>query len=154
MAVLVGLQTTPLNLSRSLFPTSPSVLQSLCYKRKSSRTHELSRTLELTLSLWLLSSYSSTQELIVGVGVPPKVACGEPSRSHLSQPFRNASHGFVAGETSVAHSQCIAVGIATRYHGYNNASLRRCVAVATSGCWIAAAICVSGACHPPMSWSS
>jgi hypothetical protein len=28
MAVLVGLQTTPLNLSHSLFPTSPSVLQS------------------------------------------------------------------------------------------------------------------------------
>jgi hypothetical protein len=30
MAVLVGLQTTPLNLSHSLFPTSPSVVQSLC----------------------------------------------------------------------------------------------------------------------------
>jgi hypothetical protein len=28
--------------------------------------------------------------LTVGVGVPPKVACGEPSRSHQSQPFRNA----------------------------------------------------------------
>jgi hypothetical protein len=33
LAVLVELQTTPLNFSRSLFPTSPSVLQSLCYKR-------------------------------------------------------------------------------------------------------------------------
>jgi hypothetical protein len=31
MSVLVGdLQTQPLNLSHSLFPTSPSVLQSLC----------------------------------------------------------------------------------------------------------------------------
>jgi hypothetical protein len=45
------------------------------------------------------------------------------------------------------HSSGFIPGIATRYHRYNNASLRRCVAVTTSGCWIAVAICISGACH-------
>jgi hypothetical protein len=33
LAVLVGLQTTPLNLSHSLLPTAPSVVQSLCHKQ-------------------------------------------------------------------------------------------------------------------------
>jgi hypothetical protein len=33
MAVLVGLQTTPLNISHSLLPTTPSVVQSLCHKQ-------------------------------------------------------------------------------------------------------------------------
>jgi hypothetical protein len=41
--------------------------------------------------------------------------------------------GLVTGETSVEYSQCIGsgfiLGIANRYHGYKNVSLRRCVAV-------------------------
>jgi hypothetical protein len=106
MAVLVGLQTTPLNLSLSLFPTSPSVLQSLCYERFSRSLCWLPplgcrssiQLLTAVFAGWLTDSPAKlqTEELkncrtdSVGVGVQPKVACGEPSRSHQSQPFRNA----------------------------------------------------------------
>jgi hypothetical protein len=50
-----GLQTQPLNFSRSLFPTSPSVLQSLCYN---SRTVEqtASRRLSFLKASWSLAN--------------------------------------------------------------------------------------------------
>jgi hypothetical protein len=100
LAVLVGLQTTPLNLSHSLFPTSPSVLQSLCYERfpPPLGCRSSIQLLTAVFAGWLTDSPAKlqTEELTnsrtdsVGVGVQPKIVCGEPSRSHQSQPFRNA----------------------------------------------------------------
>jgi hypothetical protein len=58
----------------------------------------------LRFNCWLLSSPAGSLTRLqnsklknsrlkdsVGVGVQPKVACGEPSRSHQSQPFRKCT---------------------------------------------------------------
>jgi hypothetical protein len=173
MAVLVGLQTTPLDLSHSLFPTSPSVLQSSitdsshtnCVDYRTLACHADSHTVPYswhfdcwpissarrlaadwrlqalfltanwldddslpalqtncssttTFSPWRLAEDSRLQALFLTANWKLTLLV---SGSHLRWPFLDRvevtypnrsemhSHGLVTSETSVVHSQCIAV---------------------------------------------
>jgi hypothetical protein len=107
---LLGLQTMPLNLSRCFYsPTTPSVLQSLCYNQCSLTVLTIALpcrfsctalipVLPRTVLLFSLAAHLLTRclsslahSVSLSVGIPPKVAFVRPSRSHLSQPFKKCT---------------------------------------------------------------
>jgi hypothetical protein len=91
MAVLVGLQTTPLNLSHSLFPTSPSVLQSSitdsshtnCVDYRTLACHADSHTVPYSWRSWL-----STDLLCSEAGCRLKASGSLPDYKLTRRPLR------------------------------------------------------------------